>query len=296
MTERFDGSVGLCTWAAALLAGLLLHPGSTCGQSDSGIEAPQQAVWNDSVSLPSALPDGYAAPREGSHSLPSGVVPAGHVTSASFADACCGPYPCSRWYLSISGGWQDREIVHEANDPQTFIIFDDGFAANAAIGYRFDPFRVEAEYSFMNNEVDTAGAGGLSSAAAGNVNLRALMFNLYHDVQLDVLCWQPYVGAGIGLYQSEINSLYPTFFDDPLAPPNFNGVAVNTTSDIPFAYQFRAGATRALSEKTELFMGYRYFRGEELEFAAPPFSAFAPTFHPDGAKVHSLELGLRVNF
>jgi opacity protein-like surface antigen len=196
--------------------------------------------------------------------------------------------------LSISGGWQHRETVHEIDDPQTFIIFDDGFAANAALGYRFDPFRVEAEYSFMNNEVDTAGAAGLSSPAAGNVNLRAFMFNVYHDLQFHVGHWRPYVGAGIGIYQSDINSLYPEFFD--VAGPPLAGTAVNTTSDMPFAYQFRVGATRPLSRKTELYTGYGYFRGEELEFAALPFSAFAPTFHPNGAKVHSWEFGLRVNF
>jgi opacity protein-like surface antigen len=201
---------------------------------------------------------------------------------------------CNSWYLSISGGWQHRETVHEANDPQTFIEFRNGFAANAALGYRFDPFRIEAEYSFMNNDVDTAGAAGLSSPAAGNVNLRAFMFNVYHDVQFDLCCWQPYVGAGIGLYQSEINSLYPDFFTVAGAP--LAGTAVNTASDMPLAYQFRLGATRPLGERTDLFMGYRYFRGEELEFAALPFSNFAPTFHPDGAKVHSVELGLRVHF
>jgi opacity protein-like surface antigen len=225
----------------------------------------------------------------------SQATPTSHTAvSACACHACATGYSASRWYLGISGGWADREIVHEAGDPLTFIIFDDGFAANAAIGYRFEPFRMEAEYSFMNQEVDTAGAAGLSSAAAGNVNLRALMFNLYHDVQFDILCWHPYVGAGIGLYQSEINSLYPAFFD--VAGPPMAGTAVNTTSDMPFAYQFRIGATRPLSEKTEFYMGYRYFRGEELEFAALPFSNFAPTFHPDGAKVHSVELGLRVNF
>jgi opacity protein-like surface antigen len=222
-------------------------------------------------------------------------VPASHSFAAP---GCCEPAceacATSPWYVSISGGWQHRETVHEANDPLTFIVFRNGFAANAALGYRFDPFRIEAEYSFMNNDVDIAGAGGLSSPAAGNVNLRAFMFNLYHDVQVDLFGWQPFLGAGIGIYQSEINSLYPDFFT--VAGPPLAGTAVNTTSDMPLAYQFRIGVLRPIGDKTEFFTGYRYFRGEELEFAAPPFSTFAPTFHPDGAQVHSIEFGLRVNF
>jgi opacity protein-like surface antigen len=194
--------------------------------------------------------------------------------------------------------------VHEAGDPLTFIEFEEGFAANGALGYRFNMFRVEAEYSFMNQETEFAGAGpaqlaGIApTAATGNVNLKALMFNLYHDIDLPFTFWRPYLGAGIGIYQSEINSLYPEFFGNPaLAAFGFNTNPVNTTSDMPFAYQFRAGASRSLGERTEFFTGYRYFKGEELTFASAPFaSPLAPTFHPDGAEVHSVEFGLRVRF
>jgi opacity protein-like surface antigen len=194
----------------------------------------------------------------------------------------------------VSGAWQQRETVHEVDDSQTFIKFHSGFLANAALGIRFDSFRFELETSFMNNEVDLAGAGGLSSPSPGNVNIRAYMFNVYHDVQFKDCCWKPYVGAGIGTYQSEINGLIPEFFDQ-IGPP-FAGVPVNATSDMPLAYQFRAGVTRPVGCRSEFFTGYRYFKGEELEFASAPFATFAPTFHPDGAEIHAVELGVRVNF
>jgi opacity protein-like surface antigen len=209
--------------------------------------------------------------------------------------ACCSCQPCrDRWYLSASGAWQQRETVHEVDDPQTFIEFHSGFLANAALGMRFDSFRLELETSFMNNEVDVAGAGGLSSPSPGNVNLRAYMLNMYYDVQFQNSCWMPYVGAGIGTYQSEINGLIPEFFDQ-IGPP-FVGSPVNATSDMPLAYQFRAGVTRPIGCRSEFFTGYRYFKGEELEFASAPFATFAPTFHPDGTEIHAIEFGLRVNF
>jgi opacity protein-like surface antigen len=209
--------------------------------------------------------------------------------------AVCSRQPCpDRWYLSASGAWQQRETVHEVDDPQTFIEFHSGFLANAALGMRFDFFRIELETSFMNNEVDVAGAGGLSSPSPGNVNIRAYMFNVYHDMQFQNSCWVPYVGAGIGTYQSEINGLIPEFFDQLGAP--FSGSPVNATSDMPLAYQFRAGVTRPIGCRSEFFSGYRYFKGEELEFASTPFATFAPTFHPNGAEVHAIELGVRVNF
>jgi opacity protein-like surface antigen len=200
---------------------------------------------------------------------------------------------CDRWYVSVSGGWQQRETVHEVDDPLTFIKFHSGFLANGALGMRLDAFRFEIETSFMNNEVDIAGAGGASSPSPGNVNIRAYMFNVYHDIQFASSRWKPYVGAGIGTYQSEINGLIPEFFD---LVPELANTPVNTTSDMPLAYQFRAGVTRPFGCRSEFFTGYRYFKGEELEFASIPFSAFAPTFHPDGAEIHAIEMGVRVNF
>jgi opacity protein-like surface antigen len=207
----------------------------------------------------------------------------------------CGPRGCDRWYISISGGWQQRERVHEAGDPSTFIEFDGGFSINTALGYHFDMFRVEAEYSFMNNECSEAGSGGLSSATVGNVNLRAFMLNVYHDIKIDGCCWEPYVGAGVGTYQSELNGLFPEFFQT--VGGSFATTPINATSDMPFAYQIRAGASRPLGERTDLFCGYRYFHGEELTFSSAPFaSGGAPTFHPNGAWTHGVEFGLRVKF
>jgi opacity protein-like surface antigen len=201
------------------------------------------------------------------------------------------------WYVSFSGGWQDRQRAHEVGDPSTFIVFDDGFAANLAFGYRFDPIRVEVEYTFMNNECDRAGSGGLASSTVGNVNLKALMFNAYYDLDLDCTCWRPYFGAGVGIFQSEINGLYPEFFEDPaLAGLGFAGNSVNATSDLPFAWQARIGASRPLTASSEFYFGYRYFDGSELTFSSAPFAQFSPTFHPNGAENHSVEFGVRVSF
>lgn len=205
--------------------------------------------------------------------------------------ACRG---CDRWYLSFSGGPANRDTVHEISDARTFIEFDTGFAVNGALGYRFDMFRIEAEYSFMNQECARAGAVGLSSPTTGNVNLKALMFNAYHDFEFDGWCWKPYVGGGLGLYQSSLNGLYPQFFDTLGVP--FTHTPINATSNMPFAYQFRVGASRPIGERTEFFTGYRYFHGQTLTFSSAPFATFAPTFNPNGAVIHAAEFGLRVRF
>lgn len=242
---------------------------------------------------PPPVPGDYNAP------VGTGAAPAAVNYGNCYADdsvpvahAC---RACDRWYVQLSGGTANREQVHEVGDPTTFIDFDTGFAANAALGYRFDMFRFDVEYSFMNSGCSFAGAGGFASPATGNINLKALMFNVYHDFEIGDWLWKPYVGGGLGVYQSEINSLYPEFFAG--GPGAFPTTPINTTSNTPFAYQFRAGLSRPIGERTEFFAGYRYFHGETLTFAAAPFASPAdPTFNPNGAVVHAAELGLRIRF
>lgn len=258
---------------------------------------------NDVLLVQHESPEDLTSPMPGSEAKPTitadatggqDVAQQGEPCSAC-GDGCCSCCCRNPWYISISGAWQQRETVHEVDDPSVFIEFDSGFAANAALGVRLESFRLEFETSFMNSEVDRAGAGGFSSSSPGNVNLRAYMFNVYHDIEFKSTCWKPYVGAGIGIYQSDINGLIPDFFSQ--VSQTFARTPINATSDMPFAYQFRVGVTRPICCNTEFYTGYRYFRGEELEFASAPFAGpNAPTFHPDGAKVHAIELGLRVNF
>ena len=214
---------------------------------------------------------------------------------------CCGDcFDCcewsgDHWYLSLSGGWQDREKVHEISDDSTFLTFDGGFSVNAALGHEFDSFRLEFEATLMNNEVDTAGSGGLESTTPGNINVRAYMFNVYHDIHIECSRWSPYLGGGIGLAQSEINGMYPDFFN-VIGPP-FEGTALNCTSDWVFAWQLRAGTSYHLTPRTDLTLGYRYFHADDLTFSAAPFvGPGAPTFVPNGSTNHCIELGLRVKF
>jgi opacity protein-like surface antigen len=211
----------------------------------------------------------------------------------SFGQQCDCVVP-DNWYVALSGGTAYRDTVHELSDQRTFIEFDTGFATNLALGYRFDPLRLEVESSFMNNTCVQAGAAGASTPTTGNVNLKSLMFNGYYDFQIRDWLWKPYAGGGLGIYQSQINGLNPDFFNTFGAP--FAGMPVNATSDIPFAYQFRVGASRPLGERTEFFSGYRYFHGEALTFASAPFASFSPTFRPDGAEMHNVEFGLRIRF
>jgi opacity protein-like surface antigen len=201
--------------------------------------------------------------------------------------------PGQRWYLALSGAVESRNDVQELGDPATFLLFDDGFALNAALGHQFDRFRLDFEYSLFNNQVETAGAGipnvgNFVGDAVGNISVKAFTLNGYYDFEIAQSCWKPYVGAGLGVMQSEINSLFPSFF--PALGAGTGGV--NTTSNFKLCYQIRVGLAYTLSHRTELFSGYRFFDAGPLTFAGAPFGVF----QPDGATFHSFEMGFRVKF
>lgn len=271
-------------------------------QSNAVHESPLPAQFD---SPPMLSPGGYQAdaisPIEQTSytsTMNGGYGCADGLPCSSCGTGYLGACQCDPWYLSVSGGWQQRERVREAADARTFIEFDSGFSANAALGYRLGKYRLEAEYSFMNNECSVAGSGGLSSNTVGNINIKAFMFSAYRDFEIDGWRWKPYAGGGIGIFQSEINGLFPEFFQTIDGPDGaFATSPINATSNMPFAYQFRVGASRPIGERTEFFGGYRYFHGAEMEFSSAPFaSGAAPTFNPKGALTHGLEFGLRVSF
>ncbi|MFM7191813.1 MAG: outer membrane protein [Microcystaceae cyanobacterium] len=205
--------------------------------------------------------------------------------------------PLYGWYLGLSGSYQNREQATEANassQGNTFFVFAPGISVNGAVGYRLEDFRVEAEYSFFNNGIDIASANGLRqagfapAAASGDVNLYAYMVNFYYDIPLDNSRWKPYVGLGLGFYKSQINGATASFFNIPSLGVDIP--AVNATSNnMPFAYQIRAGIGYEVSRNAEIYLGYRYFHGEQLEFTSPGLG----TFNPNGANVHNIELGIR---
>jgi opacity protein-like surface antigen len=205
---------------------------------------------------------------------------------------CCDP---RLFYVALSGGWANREIVQEVGDPQTFLTFHNGFHINVAIGRTFDWVRLEAEISRFNQRVQLSGyedpgVGNFVGRSPGNLNLTAYMFNAYHDFDIDGWRVDPYIGGGIGVCQSEINGLLPTYFQGP--PLNLDDQAVNCTSNYQFAWQLRGGFNYDWSERTTLYCGYRYFQVQELTFSAFPFG----TFNPNGGREHAIEWGLRVAF
>lgn len=139
--------------------------------------------------------------------------------------------------------------------------FDSGFAAGAAIGYRFggqdwwSNLALEAEYTYRTNDVDSFQSSGTSVADSGDFASTAFMVNaLYHfDTR-----WQfnPYVGVGFGS---------ATEIDIDLAGPGIAGEQ-SFSSSSPAA-QYMVGAEGAITENLNLFVEGRFFRAFDADLS-----------------------------
>lgn len=184
--------------------------------------------------------------------------------------------------------------------------FDTGYTLSAAIGRRFaNGLRGEVELAYQNNDVDThnnvqaagipldnedvgvlisgappqgATVGAIVGDGRGSVETTFLMANLYYDFT-QYGAFTPYVGAGLGV----------GFVNVDYAP---SGVGIVNDDETVFAYQLVAGASYDLSDRTALFVQYRYRATEDVETKVDLFPASLDVEN----RASVIEAGLRFNF
>jgi opacity protein-like surface antigen len=196
----------------------------------------------------------------------------------------------NRFYVRVGGGLQNRESAEDFIGRATF---DTGYNLYGAIGYRFLNLRTELEYKYFNNDFDeltffqqgttTPVPGPPETSPGANVDGRALMFNLYYDLDTGSR-FRPYVGGGVGFYTAEINDL---------SPPTFGGFVANGVSDDRFAYQLQAGISYIVTENLDVSLGYRYFKGDRFDYE---IEGFTPNLEPNGLESNTIELNVLYNF
>lgn len=108
----------------------------------------------------------------------------------------------------------------------------------------------------------------------GDLSTSAIMFNVMYPMMFKGN-WKPYIGAGIGFAQVDLDYQIP-------------GAARVEESGGLFAWQLRAGLQYQVQSIPELqyLIGYRYFTTEPLQVGAQDVDN----------QVHSLEVGMTVNF
>jgi len=193
--------------------------------------------------------------------------------SRPICDPCAHPF-----YIAISGGWAHLQDLRDGAD---VVDMKGGSAINTAIGWYEGDYRIELEYSRFSLNVDGINGAAISTGNAGG---EAWFTNAYYDTCLTSKL-NAYMGGGLGMARVGTHSLS--------AAGAGNGVTA--LSDVVFAYQARVGVSRDLTNRAELFGGYRIIGTANFELDDANLGFAGNTFQ-DKALVHSLEAGLRFKF
>jgi opacity protein-like surface antigen len=196
------------------------------------------------------------------------------------------------FYFSLGAGYQQRS---DASDSAGTATFENGSLLSGAVGYRFSGHRLELEGSYLANDLESEDPsptplGDLPKENAdGDSTAKVFMLNFYHDFQ-PISGFTPYAGIGLGAIKGKINGLTTPGLQSVPAP--YGPILVNAESNWTFAHQIKLGASYALNPRTDIVMGYRYFRSDQFDYY---LNFSGETIHPR-AELHAAELGVRFHF
>ena len=220
------------------------------------------------------------------------------LASSLVANAATAQDSAGGTYMSVSGLYvvpTDSEWS-ESLEGVTFstdVEWDAGFGLLFAYGFGTeDGLRGELEVGYRTADVDklkgiSAASGGVEVSDEdfelgldGDMTTLSLMGNGFYSFGEGQL--RPYIGAGIGLarHDATIDEQTVTSEGEEYEIPELSG------DDIVFAFQAMAGVGYAMSETTEVRLGYRYFATGDADF--------------DGSEVsyasHNFEAGVLIRF
>lgn len=174
-----------------------------------------------------------------------------------------------QWYVEVGGGpmiVQDTNFDLGNGADEVKVNNQTGYDFGGLVGYDFGAFRLEAEASYREADMDTVGVGpaGFATnnpafnvpgtyAAAGDVNSLSFMVNGLFDFGDDDGL-QAFAGAGIGVartdYHAFIDNRYPAALGD---------------SDSGLAWQLLAGVRAPISDSWDVGLRYRMFTAEGVD-------------------------------
>lgn len=146
------------------------------------------------------------------------------ATSAFAGGPDVQPAPISQngFYFGVLGG---VSIISGTGSK----TFDTGFNAGANLGYRYDHFRFEGAFTYINHGI---------AATSANIYMTTVMGNVLYELPFsfsDLVT--PYIGAGLGWLHAGSN------------------VAIGTANE--FAYQGIAGLDFAVTDNVSFGINYR---------------------------------------
>jgi len=183
------------------------------------------------------------------------------------------PGALAQYYVGVQGGWTSLEGTKGSitgTNPVTGITttvpinhsFNDGFNVGARLGYQWNAFRFEGEYSYRANG---SNATVLGSKVNGTLSSNTIMFNGIYDFNVG---WPvtPHIGLGLG------GASLDGSFDSPTIGYH------SRTSDFVFAYQAIAGIRYPFAPNFVLDLDYRYRGTADVTFTTDAFTVGGGTF------------------
>lgn len=153
----------------------------------------------------------------------------------------------------------------EIDDSGVIANFDPGYGFLFAFGVDNGRFRVEGEIGYRSADVDELGAFGLLGPGNGDMSVLSFMGNGYYDFESPNSNWTPYVGAGVGIIDSDLEGTGPFFRvtggNTNLAYQVMLGIAYEVSSSVALTAGYRFLGTFAFDENVmlnELNLGARF--------------------------------------
>jgi len=175
------------------------------------------------------------------------------LSLSPLANAAQGPYVAGN--LGYAMG-TDIDLTDQTfSDLTATMETKGGLALGIAGGYDFGSDRLELEFGYQKNDVDTFSMFGYEVDAEGDTSGMGLLLNGYHDFR-NASAFTPFIGAGIGFAKIELNDFNLVGSGEPS----------ESFDDTVFAYQVGAGVSYAVNQQVDLEVKYRYFATQDPEF------------------------------
>ncbi len=176
----------------------------------------------------------------------------------------------AQWYASGNAG---VSILRDYDFTDTFtagsitgeVESDNGAGFSAAVGHDWGGLRVEGEFSYRENDLDSVRIDTLTVAGVvftglgtfdfeGDTTSYGFMVNGWYDFDTGS-DWVPFVGLGLGVAKVKLDIT------------SVAGVAVTyDESDTVLAYQVGAGLGYRVTPMMTVNLSYRYFATKDPEF------------------------------
>lgn len=197
------------------------------------------------------------------------------------------------WYVGMEAGVNFVDDASSGNDiiDPTFgggwpseTSFDTGWAGMLTFGHAWGNFRAELELAYRKNDIDNffvGKSGGSNFGGPGYLEEFSPMVNALYDLHVGKH-WALSVGGGVG--------------GDHMNYSNDTGWHTIPIRDTQwsFAWQLIGGVNYAISERSALFVTYRYFNVDETAFTS--FDDLLAELHDDSYDdftKHSVTFGWR---